>query len=742
MDVQPNLMEILCFLAGTVFAFTWSLYPLAFVIAALFLKADWRIILWFLAAILFAGIHQTSTSERGMPNEGLIAKAELLIRISALPVVQGSKVQMDTELIELNGKKAKAHIMMSCYDHCPTFAPGELWRMQAKLKRPMNLGNPGHFDYRRALLARHITWTGYLKKGTARKVQQAGKNGQLLSLRASLAERVMQAVPDQEVAGIVEALTLGITNHISPAQWDLFRRTGTTHLMVISGAHISLVAGFAFGLVYWLWLRSSRLSLFRPASQAAAWAAMVTALVYALLAGFSVPAQRALVALCLFMLRHFMGQKLTGWQAWRYALLLVLLIEPHAVLLSGFYLSFLAVAILISSAKNLSCIGIKKNMALQLACLFGLMPLTLYFFSYGSVNSFIANLLAIPLVGYVIVPLSLLALLLVSASSITLIFEPCKWAVRGLFWYLHAVDRLSLLNIDWIAVNVPSLLALMLSGFILFFMRIRALIPVAAVLLTTALLPSSPRPAEGDAQVSVLDVGQGLSVVIYTANHTMIYDTGMAFFQGGDMAKMAIIPYLNASGARRIDKIIISHPDLDHRGGLTSLERRYPEAELIVDKPDYYHHGKACHTFPAWSWEGVHFRFLPIKEAFRDKNNSSCVLQITNGAGTVLLTGDIESKAEQYLTHTLTTDLRADVLLVAHHGSKTSSTPNFIRAVSPRFAIISAGFDNRYHFPHQQTLTTLQRQGAKIYNTLSCGMVTIRMRAGLPLQEPDCYSTV
>ena len=382
---------------------------------------------------------------------------------------------------------------------------------------------------------------------------------------------------------------------------------------------------------------------------------------------------------------------------------------------------------------------IKKTLCIQLACLFGLMPLTLYWFSYGAVNGLVANLVAIPLVGFLIVPLALINLFLLQCFDIQFLLSPIKLAIKGLLHYLSWVDSFAMINLNFSYTNLLIPLAFMLIMRVILFMPIKAIFPALATLIIAAFFPAYQRVAAGDARIDILDVGQGLAVVVQTAKHVLIYDTGMKFYQGGDMGMLAIIPYLNTLGVRKLDKIIISHPDLDHRGGLPSLEEKYPNTELIVDKVSFYHRGHSCHHYPAWIWDGVSFQFLPIGQQFRDKNNGSCVLKIENRVGRVLLTGDIEKKAEEYLVKTYAEELQADVLLIPHHGSKTSSTFDFIKEVAPKYAVISYAFDNRYHFPHPQTLETLGRLKIAAYNTADCGMATIELFKGKVLEKPLCY---
>ena len=233
-----------------------------------------------------------------------------------------------------------------------------------------------------------------------------------------------------------------------------------------------------------------------------------------------------------------------------------------------------------------------------------------------------------------------------------------------------------------------------------------------------ACYPNYPHPKEGEAQVNVLDVGQGLAVFIQTTHHYLLYDTGIKFYNGSDMGKLAIIPYLKTQGIRVLDKVVISHPDLDHYGGLSSIEEQFPIKALLVNDVSFYQRGINCHHYPEWQWDGVVFRFLPIPPIFNNKNDNSCVLQIITAGAQLLLPGDIEKKGENYLVATYPDKLHSTILIAAHHGSKTSSSPAFLQHVAPHYAIISAGFDNRYHFPHQQTLNAFTNRGIQIINTI------------------------
>lgn len=730
-------MEIFCFFAGIVFFYSHSVYPLMLVIISLLLKARWVIVLWFIAALLWAYCHQLLQADFNMPAVKVIPQADVVGEVVSLPVTNAAKTQFQFLIGQLNQQPAKALVLLNCYQHCPVFAVGQVWHLQVKLKKPDNLANPGGFDYVSWLHARHMNWTGYLNHEA--KLLHEPQTTNLTLIRSKMADLLASHITNEEILGVVQALTLGVTSHIDKSMWDLFRRTGTTHLMVISGAHIGLVAGLSLWLIKWLWRWSASLCLYFPAVQAGSIGGLLAALIYSLLAGFGVPAQRSLIACVLLLLSHLFSQRFSGWQSWRYGVLLVLLYEPHAVTLPGLYLSFLAVATLIISSQRLSCSGIKKTLGIQLACLLGLMPLTLYWFSYGAVDGLLANLLAIPLVGYVIVPLSLFTLPLLHIFPVTSLTLPVSWAVKLLLFYLGWVDKAAVINLRFSLTQINVVFALMLVMIILVVLPAKSLLPAALVLFLSCLFPYYPLPKVGQARIDILDVGQGLAVVVTTAHHNLIYDTGMKFYQGSDMGKLAVIPYLNARGIQRIDKIVISHPDLDHRGGLPSIEEAYEAGELIVDRVAFYQRGQSCHNYPDWQWDGIQFHFFAVQQGAVSKNNSSCVLRISNGLHSILLPGDVEKEAERYLVANYAQQLKSDVLVAAHHGSKTSSIPAFIEQVIPSYAIISAGFDNRYHFPHQQTLTTLARNQVSVINTIDCGMVTVNLDNRPILAKPSCY---
>lgn len=719
-------MEILCFYAGMAFLYLHHTYALLFLGVALFFRLKPAYVFWFILAIVWGCCHQWWVAEQGMPQNPVIKNALLQGYIASIPVPSDHKTQFYFKITQLNGRDVEANALLSCYQQCPEFHAGELWQLTATLKRPKNLGNPGHFDFVSWMDARHLGWTGYIKKKNSQFLSKSNIKFVVLSFREHLANKLAGLNLSTSGLGVLEALSLGVTSYLTQDEWQLFRHTGTTHLMIISGAHIGLVAGLSYVFIRWAWSFFGQLCLFIPAQRAAGALAFFLALIYALLAGFNIPAQRALIVCFFLLLRFFTYRRFSVWQAWRYALLSVLIFEPHSVLMPGFYLSFIAVAILLMTSQRFPGKGLIQMCKIQFACVAGLMPLTLFWFSYGAFNGMLANLLAIPLVGYIIMPLALLITLTCLWFEIPHLTFFLDQSIHVLLNFLNWLDSFSAWNLTVGFPGILSPIALMIAiVFVVFLPNQYNRLPLF-LMAVSAIFPYVDKISPGEVHIETLDVGQGLAVVIRTSAHTMLYDTGLKFYKGGDMGQLAVIPYLDRQRIKKLDAVIISHADIDHRGGLPSIENKFPVQTLIVDNPDFYHRGLSCHHYPAWNWDGVAFRFFTIDDTLPGKNNHSCVLQVQAKTGKMLLSGDIEKGAERYLVKTYGKQLQSDVLLVPHHGSKTSSSPIFLKHVNPKYAIASYGFANRYHFPHHKVMTEYAKKHIEVYDTVHCGMASVR----------------
>ncbi len=733
-------MEIFCFFLGILYIYTSNLFLPLSALVFFFITPRYPIILLFIIGLLFAWTHQWLTLPKGIPDVPVIPHALLQGTIASLPVQNSNKTQFLFSIERINGVPAHGLVQLNWYNKASQLHAGQHWQLTAKIKKPRNFLNPGSYDYVNSLKKRHIYWTGYIKSKNNKLIHQPYSPWTWLSLREYLGQALTKRAPDKQTAGIVEALTLNITTQISQDDWSLFRRTGTIHLFGISGEHIALIAGLCSLIIRWLWTRSVRCCLWIPALTVSSIGGFIVAIFYAFLAGFEPPVQRALIGNFFYAVYCIGKQRFTPWQIWRYALFGVLCLEPHAVFMQGFYFSFLAVACLFLTQQRWRLKGYKGTLALQLSCLIGLMPLTLYWFSYGSINGFIANLFAIPLVSLLIVPLSLITMLVSSFDWSWLLMKPLSWLIALLFKGLTWTEYLAAININWSINQIVFVLSLMGALLLWVLLPVRPFKQLALLWLIIPLFPAHRTIHEGEALIQILDVGQGLAVTIRTQNHTLLYDTGDQFFQGSDLGAMVILPFYQAIGVNKVDKIVISHPDRDHRGGLKSIEEGIAVDELLVNNTLYYDHGMNCHEYPQWQWDGVTFRFFPVHQAFQDKNNNSCILQISNTTGRVLLAGDIEQVGEDYLVRTYGDQLSSQVLVVPHHGSKTSSSYRFLLEVAPHYAIASLGFDNRFHFPHAQTLARLNSLDIPFIRTDECGMVDITLPATGAMGKPQCYS--
>jgi len=734
-------MEIFCFLIGILLIYTSNLYLLLLIGIIFYISPNYRVLALFVGGVILALLHQGALEPQGLPGDQVVISNALLQgTIASIPAKTANKTQFTFTIEQFNHQPAHGLVQLAWYNNAPIIRVGERWQFSVKLKKPHNFLNPGSFDYVQSLNTRHIYWTGYIHPHNNVLIPGNAQNFNLLRLREYLANQLTRLSPDLRTAGIIEALTLNMTTHISQQDWDLFRRTGTTHLYGISGEHIALVAGLFSFIVQFIWSRSTRACLKIPAISIASVGGLTIALLYAFLAGFAPPVQRALTG-CFFYTLYSLGKKrFTPWQIWRYALIGVLILEPHAVFMQGFYFSFLAVACLFLTQQRWQLKGYKGSLALQLSCLIGLMPLSLYWFGYGSINGFIANIFAIPLVGFLIVPLALLTMVFSSFTWVAWLIEPLTWIIHFMFIGLSWTEHLAFININWALNSIIPALTLLGAFLILVLLPIRSLLQLAVLWLILMLFPHRVLLEPGEFTLAVLDVGQGLAVAIRTNHHALLYDTGDQFFQGSDLGKMVVLPYYATTDVKIIDKIVISHPDKDHRGGLKSIQDAMPVQQLLVNNPKYYHHGINCHHFPAWQWDGVYFNFLPIPPSLGDKNNTSCILQVSNAQIKILLTGDIERSAEDYLVKTYGKQLKSDILIVPHHGSKTSSSYRFILEVAPRYAVASLGFANRFRFPHLKTLTTFAKLNIPFIRTDECGMTQFFALNNGKLDPPQCYS--
>ena len=657
----------------------------------------------------------------------------------------------------------------------PAIKPGERWQLTLRLKRPHGNANPAGFDYEVWLLEQNLRATGSVRPDR----QLAYKNHRLADFiwtpghvvaycRNWLRERILAALPNQAYAGVIVALVIGDQRAIASEDWTIFNRTGVGHLVAISGLHITLVAGL-FGLVMrFLWRRSfftrAQLPLLLPAPKAALLAGLLAALCYALLAGFGVPAQRTFYMLAVVAAAYWTGRFTPLSYVLPLALAVVLLFDPWALLWPGFWLSFGAVALILYASSGrvgsdavaeqqiLSPVAryrqpgagrrlwlkLRAGVYTQYVVTLGLLPLTMLLFGQYSLVSPLANALAIPMVTLLVAPLALLGSVLPAPLSQWVLLaahETLSWLAQWLSWLSN--QPLALWRVPmpapWMFIIAlgGSLLLLAPRGWPTRWLGWFCWLPM--------LLNEAQEPPPGQLQITALDVGQGMALLVETSQHRLLYDTGPSYGRDADAGSRLIVPYLRARGIDHLDALVISHSDSDHAGGALSLMREIavdrvysslPPTSAIVRAAPMH---QRCLADQQWRWDEADFHMLYPVQALYDSdkwkpNALSCVLKVTLGKRAILLPGDIEAIQEDQLLNSPTViELRADVLLAPHHGSGTSSTEPFLQAVRPAIALFQVGYLNRFNHPKPEVYARYAALGIRRLRTDEAGAITLRL---------------
>ncbi|MDB5797682.1 MAG: internalization-related competence protein ComEC/Rec2 [Paucimonas sp.] len=632
-------------------------------------------------------------------------------------------------------------------------APGERWQLRARLRRPHGNANPHGFDYEAWLLEQNVRATGYVRPGNAalggnRRLQSFVPNFSTLveRSRALLRDRIMTALEGKPYSAIVVALVIGDQRDISPGDWKVFTATGVGHLISISGLHITMIAGLFASAVLFLWRRSfftrAQLPLLLPAQKAAALAGALCALLYVLLSGFGVPAQRTLYMLAVVALALWCGRAAQVSHVLALALGLVLLVDPWAVLWPGFWLSFGAVAVILyagsGQARSLGPAGgwrasLRAAVRTQWAISIGLVPLSLLLFSQVSLVSPLANAVAIPVVSFIVTPLALAGSVLpapLSGAVLMLAHQALAWLAALLTW---------LSTLPGAVWSAPA------PDWWMFFAALAGLCWMlaprgwpwrsAGLLVWLPLLLKQPLAPAAGVNMIAFDVGQGTAVLIETAGHRLLYDTGPWYTPEADGGSRVILPYLKARGIDYLDTVVVSHNDNDHSGGALSVLGQVRVGRMLssLDEASPVVRAAAihspCRAGQRWDWDGVRFEMLHPDDAEYQRggrpNGRSCTLKLSFGAHSILLPGDIEAPQEARLLSAMPRKLRANVLLVPHHGSGTSSTQAFLDAVQPQLAIFQVGYRNRYRHPKAEVVERYGRMQVQRLRTDETGAVQL-----------------
>lgn len=626
-----------------------------------------------------------------------------------------------------------ARLRLTWY-RAPSFPrPGEEWRFTVRLKRRNGFANPGGVDYERYLFRDGVGATGYVRDdGGNRRLRSFAYSYSVLRARAWIASRIASAVGDVPMLGVLQGLAIGDTQAMSVEQWRVFAATGMTHLMAISGLHIGMIAMLAAwcGGCIVRWPRAQALGV--TAMHGRVVAGSTVAVSYSLLAGLSVPTQRTLMMLCIYFGLRWWRRSLDFAQSLSLAAIAILIVDPFVPLAPGAWLSFVAVMVILTAVSGR--FGREGMIAsftrVQLAVTVGLTPLLLACFGSLSLIAPLANAIAVPLFTLVVVPTVLIgtvaaaihpslgaAVLTVPVTVLDASWPVFEW-LGSHAWSIWFAPQPSLpvfaaLLFGTVLLIVPSIWPLRLAG---------------ALLCLPMVCHRASTPPLETFELSVLDVGQGLSVAVRTHSHALIYDTGPAFPSGRSAADLAVLPYLRHVGVRDLDLLLVSHGDQDHSGGIQSILHAMPVRTLSVG-PSVTRvptPRMSCERGQQWTWDGVTFSILhPDAQgsALTRGNDSSCVLWIRSRTGSALLAGDIEVAAEREL---LSRGLPPVAVVVApHHGSGSSSSSQFVDALGPDVTIFSTGYRNRWQFPNADVVKRWQAAGSRVFDTAVSGAVTV-----------------
>ncbi len=749
------LLRCLCVLGG---AYSLSLFPALpaddLLLALLLLAAvsariaATRLLAWLLFGFSAMWIAAWAIIEDRLDPAVRGETIDLVARIADFPRMTETTLRFVAE--PTDPAQLPARIRLSWYE--PEVLPrlGEVWKLRVRLRRPRGFSNPGGFDYEGWLFRQRIGATAYVvtDEDNHRLTRAAG----LARFRQDAVDRIDRLLPGDAAAAVLLAVSVGARHGITREQWDRYATTGTIHLMAISGLHIGLAAGGVFFVAWGLFTPVCRYVNVRDLALTTA---VVAAAAYAIVSGFAIPAQRAFLMATLAAVAVLFRYRVDTGALLAFPCIVLFLLDPVSIHTPGFRLSFAAVAIIFwlmqghlltpyfrgSTLVNKVGRNLQRLGLLQIALLAGLFPLTTLIFGRFSMIAPLINLLILPIFNFITVPFSLAGMLF---------HGPLQGLGDQLFIVAYHSIRF-VLSVVSFAADLPGVRRMVIppqgmAVIITLLPTLHLVLPpgwpgrkLAWIALLAALIYRPPGPPHGCLDYHVLDVGQGLAIVLRTGDYTMLFDTGPAFRSGTDSAELVIIPFLESRGIRELDTLIVSHADQDHAGGAQSITNKYVIGKTYVGEPlpVFGLQQTACKSPLTWSAEAVRFRFLhPAPGRTWEGNNASCVLEVAIGRHKLLLTGDIETPVEAVLLGNGELG-RVDTVVVPHHGSRTSSSVGFVAQLKPDLGIVSAGFGNRWGFPKPDIVRRWENTGAVLLETATAGAIGQRLCAGSGVTGPS-----
>ena len=735
----------------------WLIGTLLLVAAVL----AWRFPRWcwfscLLLGIVWAAWRGASGMDARLPRALEGQDFSVIGTIAELPQARSDATSFNLRIEQatLDGKPIdlRGHLNVSWYDTAPTLQPCARWHLLLRLKRPRGLLNPGGADSERSSLERNIIATGYVREDPGNR--PIGRPGFCINgVRDAISQGIAARVKDPHDAALLQAFSVGDTRGLEQEDWEVARANGVSHLIAISGFHVGVAAVFGVWLALLIYALWPRLGWWLPRTQAQAAAAMFIAGIYSALAGFGLPTVRTLLMIAVVALARCSRRGGSGAQSLALAMIAILLVDPLSVLAPGFWLSFIGVSFLMlclqTRGRGLRAFAHELS-AGQMVMTVSLLPLSLWFFGEASLVGALSNLIAVPVISFVIVPCALVGVLLMGLCPP--LAAPVLWLAAHLahaqWWLLEQMATWP--GAHWYLPTVQpwALLLALLGALWLFLPRGVPMRWLGLLLFLPLLMPPRELPPEGAFQAWVLDVGQGLAIVLRTHDHVLVYDTGARYPSGFDLGESTVLPSMHALGMHRLDLLMISHGDNDHAGGAQSVAEAFPDAPRYAGEPDRMTIPmQPCVAGQSWQWDGVRFRVLnppadnipvatnkTVDKKSAKNNDRSCVLLVEGRGGRLLLTGDISTKEEPQVLAAMSEGV-PPVMLVPHHGSSGSSSAGFIVGIKPSFAVVSAGWRNRFGHPRPDTLVRYAMARVPVFNTAEQGAIPLDFPANGPAQR-------